>query len=514
MVHGEPASLPSVLVARARLNAPFTRLAGLLLGALLLVPAAADADVVPVLGPHGRIDRREAPGVAARERLPAAAGATHLGERRRPGSARAARRRTVLGELRRLRAAGALDAATRDAHRAEYLRDRRLARRLTGRRRVELAGVLATLDGLAARGSLTASRVPVLFLTLQRNREWWARGPLLASGQRVSFDGSQLVWQYVPGAGLQFHPLANFGKLNALFKARTGLVKMTRLLDELLPLAADRAGGIAWEYDYAFDGGLPPWVSSLAQGTGLQAMARAAVRAGRGDELLPRLRRGLRVFEVAPPAGVRTRADGGLHFVQYSFAPRLRILNGFIQSLVGLYDFAQIAQDRTAGRLFARGDAAARKEVPTFDTGAWSLYSRGTATYESDLNYHEVLIGFLQSLCDRTTTAVYCDAASRFRRDLRTPPRLSVPAQRLRAGRPGRLRFRVSKLSRVTVQLRRGGRLVLSRTSMLGRGRQSVRVTPPRRTRAYEVTLTATDLAGNAAGPVRAAVAVAAPARR
>ena len=47
------------------------------------------------------------------------------------------------------------------------------------------------------------------------------------------------------------------------------------LLDEALGLATQRAGGIAWEYLFHFDGGRPPWVSGLAQGTGLRR-SRAA----------------------------------------------------------------------------------------------------------------------------------------------------------------------------------------------------------------------------------------------
>ena len=80
--------------------------------------------------------------------------------------------------------------------------------------------MLATVERMAARGALRASRLAPLFLTLQRNREWWSAQPLLISGQRVSFQDSELVWQYFPGQGLQFHPLANFGKLNAYAKSR------------------------------------------------------------------------------------------------------------------------------------------------------------------------------------------------------------------------------------------------------------------------------------------------------
>ena len=460
--------------------------------ALALASAPAQAADVVVLGPDGTTARRQDPGIAARSRTP-----VPHSQVRRPSATAAGR--TVVGELRRLYREDRIDRATYSSHRAEYYRDKALARRLTGRRALELAGVLGTVDRMAAQGSLTASRLEPLWLQLERNREWWTTGPLLVSGQRVSFQGSELVFQYVPGEGLQIHPLANFGKLNALWRSRLGADRMRKLMDELMAIRASRAGGVAWEYYFDFGGGRPPWVSGLAQGTGLQSLARASVKAGQSDLVLPVLRQGLRIFQTAPPSGIRVRAEGGIHYLQYSFAPSLRILNGFIQSLVGLYDFGSIANDARAQRLFSEGDARARREVPAFDTGAWSLYSRGSSQSESNLEYHTLLAGFLTLLCDRTEEAVHCNAVDRFNRYLHENPGLSLLTRTLRAGSAGALRFRLSKVSRVTVQLKRGDQVVYSYTATFGYGTRSLTFKPPKQARRYDVRIAATDLAGNSA---------------
>src|SRR5215204_3104310 len=139
-----------------------------------------------------------------------------------PG-ADAAKKRTIAGELGKLYASGAIDQATYAADRAIHADVKRRIKRLTGTRKAQLAGALATVEGMAARGQLRASRLPPLFLTLSRNAEWWSSEPLLYSGQRISFEGSELVWQYVPGQGLQLHPLANFGKLNAYAKSKRSI---------------------------------------------------------------------------------------------------------------------------------------------------------------------------------------------------------------------------------------------------------------------------------------------------
>jgi hypothetical protein len=416
-------------------------------------------------------------------------------------------RKTIARELTRLYEAGAIDQATYDADRAIHLDVKRTIRRLSGARRQELAGALATVDRMARRGALRASRLAPLFVTLQRNREWWSAQPLLTSGQRVTFEDSELVWQYVPGQGLQLHPLANFGKLNAYAKSRGRRVQNAQLLDELMAVAVPRGGGLAWEYYFDFGGGKPPWVSSLAQGTGLQAIARSAAKLGRMAELLPAIQRGLTMFEQAPPTGVRVVTGDGAHYAQYSFWPSLRIINGFVQSLVGLYDVAQITGEARAAQLFADGDRVAKAEVPAFDTGAWSLYSRGASTRESDLHYHTLLRDFLTNLCDRTSEPAYCTAETHFTGYLTTPPVIELRTTSVRGGKRAALKFGLSKISSATVRvIAPDGRTVHSvALGTIGRGTRSAAWDAPRRAGAYSVQVDATDLAGNPAsveGPV------------
>ena len=428
-------------------------------------------------------------------------------------AADAAKKKTIARELSRLYAAGAIDQATYGADRAIYLDVTRRIKRLTGARRAQLAGALATVEGIAARGQLRASRLFPLFLTLQRNAEWWSAQPLLVNGQRISFPGSELVWQYVPGQGIQLHPLANFGKLNAYAKgSKRNNARNTVLLDELLAIAVPRGGGLAWEYYFTFDGGSPPWVSGLAQGTGLQAIARSAAKLGRMPELLPKIQAGLTLFEQAPPTGVRVQTGSDVHYAQYSFWPSLRIINGFVQSLVGLYDVAQITGDPRAAQLFAAGDRTARKEVPTFDTGAWSYYSRGAITRESDLSYHTLLRDFLAGLCDRTSAAVYCDAELHFTTYLTVPPELALATRRVRGGTATTLKFSLSKISRTSISVTApdGKRVLAVSAGTVGRGTRTVAWTPPRKPGLYTVRIDATDLAGNA-GSVEGEVEVLRP---
>ena len=307
--------------------------------------------------------------------------------------------------------------------------------------------------------------------------------------------------------------LGTFGKVNALWSSRQ-TTALGQAVDELLPLAAERAGGVAWEYYFPYRAGKAPWVSSLAQGTALQALSRAATRLKREQEVFAVTSRGLGIFEQAPPEGVRVPAGAGTHYAQYSFEPGLRILNGFIQSLVGLYDYGRLAADERAKALFATGEARAREEVPTYDTGAWSLYSRGTVTHESDLGYHTLLRDFLTSLCNRTKIETYCGAEEHFTTYLSTPPVVALASRRVRGGAYGKLKMSLDKISGVTLRITRGEKLVHTRfVGSLSRGSHTLGWQVPRRAGIYTVTLAARDLAGNP-GSVTGDVEVLKPRKR
>jgi hypothetical protein len=123
----------------------------------------------------------------------------------------------------------------------------------------------------------------------------------------------------------------------------------------------------------------------------------------------------LPLFLKPPPLGVRVDSGRGSHYVLYSFSPGLRVLNAFLQAVTGLYDYAKLSDDRRARRLFKAGDRAARRETPRYDTGSWSYYAlpnRNLSTWD----YHVLVTGFLENLCERTGARVYCRTARRFAR--------------------------------------------------------------------------------------------------
>jgi hypothetical protein len=267
----------------------------------------------------------------------------------------------------------------------------------------------------------------------------------------------------------------------------------------MIPLAVNRAGGLTWEYYFQFDGGKPPWISAMTQGTAIEALTRAYL-ASNDTSYLQLAHDALPVFTAPPPIGVRVPTPLGARYVQYSFTPGTSIINAFLQSLIGLYDYAQTSGDPLAQQLFAAGNAEAEAEVPQFDTGAWSLYQPGV---EDTLSYHDLVTGFLQQLCQRLAAPVYCITAQHFTTYLTTPPTLQLLTQTARKNKPVTIDFQLSKYSRVgIVVVGPGGHTLFLTSGNFGYGTRSFAVPALKHKGTYTIRLAATDLAGNFANIV------------
>jgi hypothetical protein len=453
-----------------------------------MFPSTAGAAPVVVLTPGGHAVHRNDPFLTmpavtpAPEAKPAA--------KRKPKT----RERTVRSELVRLRNTNAITPQQYSQYNGSFSAALATERRLRGTRRAELVSVVENVHNIAASGGLTPSRLPVLFETLARNRQWWTTGPLLSYGQRVEFTGSNLVWQYYPGQGIELQVLGTFGRADGLYTAGpASYPQLVALLAEMIPLAAQRGGGLTWEYYFQFDGGIPPWTSAMSQGTALEALTRAYL-ATNNPSYLQVAHAALPIFSVAPTLGVRQGTSVGARYIQYSFAPGAHIINAFLQSLIGLYDFARVSGDPAAMQLFAEGDAQARAELSQFDTGAWSLYEPGI---EDSLSYHQLVTGFLDELCTRTSAPAYCTTAQRFQAYQTTPPALQLLTGRVKAARPGTIRFRLSKVSRVGIVVLRGSNAVFATSADFSYGAHAFSIPALKRRGGYTVRLVATDLAGN-----------------
>lgn len=486
-MRGRIARLPAVVLAAA---------------ALMLGAGASEALGSPLLVVKGDQVTREQdpalPSARATRLVPPRGHGNGLGRSHRPLSnseAGVARARSVRGAIKHAARSKSITAAEKRTYLRAYGRALRTYRRLGGLRRSNLGDVIFQTQRMARNGTLTGSRMAAVFMILDRNRQWWGRKGTPAAGARLRFSPSRLILQYYPGHGLQFQPLANFGYASGQWKLKSPKhrANLKRLLDELVAIRSVRAGFTTWEYYFPFGGGVPPWTSGMSQGTALQALSRGSV-ALKDKSYLHIAAKALPAFRRNTPVGVRVPSGSGAWYALYSFAPGQKVLNGFIQSLIGLWDYRDISGDRSATAPFEQGERVARKAVPSFDTGAWSIYQLGGA--ESDLNYHTLVTQFMHSICKRTKRTVFCRTGDRFTRYLKTPPRFGS----VHAGAHS-VRFRLSKISTVTLMVKRGRRVVSFRRVLLPYRGHFLPFSRPSGGGTFK--LTAKDLAGNRSAPVR-----------
>ncbi len=323
-----------------------------------------------------------------------------------------------------------------------------------GVRRNEMRASLNIVRGIAARGALASDVMPMAFLTLRRNADWWAtHGPPANGGSpgekgavgrkckplrfpkkkkrkkahaaRLSFPGSSVVFQWYPGLGLQVQVNGTFAAINTLFAENTAESKARALdgLDELLTLASRRGGAITWDYLFPFGGAQPPWASGLSQATAIRAYLKAN-RTGVARSIAA-------LFDVRAPFGLRVPLGrDGNWYALYSYAPGEHVLNAHLNAVIALHDLARVTKDPRIAALEREGMRAARRRIKSFDVrGVWSRYEEGGPP--ADLNYHVLNRDLAGALCRRTGEAAICKASDSFTRELeRRCPKATTPQER------------------------------------------------------------------------------------
>lgn len=252
--------------------------------------------------------------------------------------------------------------------------------------------------------SYISPRALALFSQLRENVDYLQSHRIPADGTDVVADDG-VVYRWFAGKGLEFHPLANFARLNDLL-ARKKLDQAQQLADALVARAVPRTGRLFWEYAFPYGAGRPPWASGLAQAVGAQALARASVALGD-----PSLLDAARKAYLALPGGLVMQLSSGPWIRLYGFDHEA-VLNAQLQAILSVQAYAQTAADAGAAALAQRMLAAARGLLPRFDTGDWSRYELGGGYAKQ--NYQEFVTELLGKLADTTEDPFWQELATRF----------------------------------------------------------------------------------------------------
>ncbi|HVW25279.1 MAG TPA: D-glucuronyl C5-epimerase family protein [Polyangiaceae bacterium] len=369
-----------------------------------------------------------------------------------------------------------LDAQTRTAARTEIARAAHLVRTLPNGRGYHVQ--VALEEAATFPGALTMPRALALYGALRANDDYFAKH--WAPPDKTDIVGADgVVYRYFSGHCFRFHPLADFGVLNA--RVASGDAGGARTLaDALIERGVyQKGGGIGWEYDFPFMGGRAPWLSGMAQAVAAQAFAGAASLVT--DRSTAYMREAAAAYNLIPRKLLTTVAAGPWIRL-YSFT-KLAVLNADLQATISLQAYAQASQDASAQALATRMQNAAASMLPRFDTGYWSYYA--LPNEPSPVDYHTFVVQLLTKLAK--TDPRFVDAAARFKAYEHEPP-----AFELANGGVGQVRFWLSKPATVRATTNAGP----SKTLSLLQGWHTLTWTP-KAAGVYPVHIAATDWLGN-----------------
>lgn len=215
---------------------------------------------------------------------------------------------------------------------------------------------------------------------------------------RMDPNGIPRAWYRVTGAVYWPSYIAWYGLVQLGHYLRRGdeanrgaFLKQISWLEENAVLRSD--GAVVWPMNFDYPNGAvllkAPWISAYTQGLVISALVRAW-RLTKRTELLDLLKSSAKVFELdVKDSGVRVLLDGHTLYTEIPGGPLPGILDGFMTSLIGLYDLYVEAEDPVVGRLFEEGIAGLKYALPRWDYGSkWSWY--GCRAYLSPPAYHNL----------------------------------------------------------------------------------------------------------------------------
>jgi heparosan-N-sulfate-glucuronate 5-epimerase len=172
-----------------------------------------------------------------------------------------------------------------------------------------------------------------------------------------------------------------------------------------------------WLYLFDYRFWRAPWVSSLAQGLGIQALARAFKLTG-DKKYVDLAGKALRSFLVPIGEGgvlVKDPEDDGDWYDEYASpgSPVIYVLNGFTYSLIGIYEYYEATGDGLALEIFRRGIRELKRHISEYDAGRWTYYDRiGTLASES---YHKIHVDHMLKLYKLTGDRLFYEVYERWK---------------------------------------------------------------------------------------------------
>jgi hypothetical protein len=205
-----------------------------------------------------------------------------------------------------------------------------------------------------------------------------------------------------------------------------GQLPLVAAVVEWLERSTDENGLLAYRFPMPHTFSLePPWYSSLAQGEAGSLLVRAAEILERPElfELADRVIEPLLQLE-SPLVAVTPE---GPVLEEYPTDPPAHVLNGWITSLFGLHDLAQVPRAATANRAadaFGSGAETLASRLPLYRLAfGWSRYDLypHPLTNAASVSYQRLHVAQLRALHSLTNRELFATTADEWERSLTNP---------------------------------------------------------------------------------------------
>jgi hypothetical protein len=385
--------------------------------------------------------------------------------------------KTALAGIKRGVAKGWITRSDAARYRNTVNRATKLIRNLPASRRAPIASNLHQVAQVATK--LTRARATAVLGQLAFNNDYFAAHGVPARHTDIS-DADGVVYRYMSGSGFEFHPLANFGALNA--KVTAGQVDAVQRLEQALIERGvnEPGGGLGWEYYFNYSGGRGPWLSGMAQAVAAQAFSNAASVVEADSTRL--MATAQAAYRTIPGRLIFSRSSGP--WIRLYGFNKLVVLNAQLQSVVSLRDYANASADGEAATLATKMELAAATDLRRFDTGYWTYYSLPRTP--STLDYQKFVVQVLRKL--NSSDARLSAATTRFATYAKQPA-----AFKIASSGAGKVHFWLSKPASVEMKSPAGK---TKRLTLYG-GWYNLGWKLPKKAGSYSVAVKARDWAGN-----------------
>jgi len=243
-----------------------------------------------------------------------------------------------------------------------------------------------------------------------------------SSEKMVFVDGN--IFKYKYGFGTFFNPsylcMYALMNLNKYYKNRNQESKkiFLEIANWLVKNAKSYKGSCVWTYDFDWKEGKTflrnPWISAMSQGLAMSVLSRAYKLTG--DKKFLKIAYGAAsVFRLdVKNGGVKTVENDDVFYEEYPAKPYPRVLDGFIFSLLGIYDLYSVQKNKDVKDIFDKGIKTLEKNLSRWDFfGVWSRYG----SLLSSKDYNNLNCMLLKVLYRLTKKKIFYDYSRKWSRE-------------------------------------------------------------------------------------------------